>query len=820
MPVARIALLMCWLLFLASCATPPPPASLQLSGLPMVFRRPADPVVDMALSPDGNRLVTITGQKTPGGRPTLHLWDLGLGRHLRAMPIDHLQSLAAVAISPDGRQALVGGTALPGGSSLELWNLDKGERMQTFASLDKELTSVAFSPQKNVVMAGHGTYLYLFDAGSGEFLRQFDTGHYPALPGVDKRVHAVFTPDGHYIVSGGPDSVLKMWDVETTQKVQHWAGHQRSLQGGITGIAVSSDSRFIFTSAAGDEMVRRWDIAEGQQLATYGTPDALWKGIWGTALSRDHRYGLTVSDSPILWDLESGQRLWRLATQGQGFSPEKNGPGTPALFSASGKTLLMRSGGSGVKFYDVLSGRERATLTTFDDGEWLAITADGYFNASAKGAENLALTIDGKPLSLERLYDPFFRPDIVIAALQGEETRNIAPLTLVEAVKSPPPTVRFTTTPGNADASTAKVCYEVSGTGGIGEIRLYHNGKLIVSDGYYRDMVKTPKSNLPLMAMSGSAIHERMRQAWNNTTGNPMPLISHEKGMTFSDCKEIDPVAGENEISISAFNKGNTLQSPTSTLRFTSAKAPTPHLYILAIGINKYKERAVNLRFSAKDAGDFQTALAGQAATLFSTTAIHAETLVNEKAGKAAILKRINELSTIVNPHDSFVLFFAGHGVLLQDQYYLLTHDYNGTLSEDNTLSSNELVNISKKIKALRQFFLIDSCHAGGIDEIVGSLYEARMGVLAKKMGVHLLTAAESVQEALDGYEKNGLLTHALLRNLKIGKGSGGGNQTIGVEALTTMTLENTAARAEQSKVAKIPLFFRHGRDFPLYLTP
>ena len=818
MPVTRIAILMGWLLFLAACATPPP-ASLQLSGLPMVFKRPADPVIDMAMSADGHRLVTITGQKTPGLRPTLHLWDLSLGRHLRAIPINSLQSLTAVAISPDGRQALVGGTALPGGSSLELWNLDRGQRIHTFSSLDKELVSVAFSPQKDMVMAGHGTYIYLFNAGSGEFLRQFDTGHYPALPGVDKRVHAVFTPDGHYIVSGGPDAVLKMWDVESTQKVQHWAGHQRSLQGGITGIAVSSDSRFILTSAAGDEMVRRWDIAEGKQLAAYAGHDALWKGVWATALSRDDRYGLTVSDSPSLWDLESGQRLWRLAIQGQGFSPEKNGYGIPALFSASGKTLLVRNGGGGVKLYDTLSGRERATLTTFDDGEWLAITADGYFNASVKGAEHLTLTVDGKPLSLERLYDPFFRPDIVIAALQGEETRNIAPLNLVEAVKSPPPTVRFTNTPANTDTSTAKICYEVSGNGGIGEIRLYHNGKLIVSDGYYRDMVKTPKSNLPLMAMSGSAIHERMRQVWNNTTGNPMPLVSHEKGTVFSDCKEIDPVAGDNEISISAFNKGNTLQSPATTLRFTSAKAPPPHLYILAIGINKYKERAVNLRFSAKDATDFQAALGKQAGSIFSTPAVHAETLVNEKAGKAAILKRINELSTIVNPHDSFVLFFAGHGVLLQDQYYLLTHDYNGTLTEDNTLSSNELVDVSKKIKALRQFYLIDSCHAGGIDEIVGSLYEARMGVLAKKMGVHLLTAAESVQEALDGYEKNGLLTHDLLQSLKAGRGSSG-NQAIGVEALTTLTLENSTARAERSTGAKTPIFFRHGRDFPLYLAP
>ena len=33
----------------------------------------------------------------------------------------------------------------------------------------------------------------------------------------------------------------------------------------------------------------------------------------------------------------------------------------------------------------------------------------------------------------------------------------------------------------------------------------------------------------------------------------------------------------------------------------------------------------------------------------------------------------------MIKPQDSFILFVAGHGVLLQNQYYMLTHDYDGT---------------------------------------------------------------------------------------------------------------------------------------------
>jgi hypothetical protein len=46
---------------------------------------------------------------------------------------------------------------------------------------------------------------------------------------------------------------------------------------------------------------------------------------------------------------------------------------------------------------------------------------------------------------------------------------------------------------------------------------------------------------------------------------------------------------------------------------------------------------------------------------------------------------------------------------------------------------------------------------AGGVDNIVSGLYDARMSVLAKKMGLHIYASAGSVQTALDGYQGNGL---------------------------------------------------------------
>jgi len=96
----------------------------------------------------------------------------------------------------------------------------------------------------------------------------------------------------------------------------------------------------------------------------------------------------------------------------------------------------------------------------------------------------------------------------------------------------------------------------------------------------------------------------------------------------------------------------------------------------------------------------------------------------------------------------------------------MLTSDYDGMVNDSSMISSNEIVEISKKIKSLSQLFIFDTCHAGGVDTIISGLYDARMSVLAKKMGLHIYASANSFQEAQDGYQGNGLFTYTLLDGL------------------------------------------------------
>ncbi|MFH0783804.1 MAG: caspase family protein [Pseudomonadota bacterium] len=814
-------------LLLSACAATSPPSFLQLSGMKMSLNRPVRGITAQAISRDGSRLITVDnaqdlGNAVSAASGSLHLWDLAQGRQLRTISIHDLLHIAAVAISPDGRYAVIGGQPSANQSSIGLWDLDSGKQIRNFPSLQKEVLCVAFSPDGKSLLATQDTHVFLFDTKSGEVIRQFNVVPQASILPLPKYLVAAFTPDGYYIVTGGADSILRMWDIKSGLKVQHFAGHEKGLKGGITGIAISSDSQFIFTSAAGDDSARTWDITTGKLLQKISGHDGFLHGGGETTLSPDDKFGFIASQHPALWDLTTGRKTTSFYLDRSTSTDSTQETPAAALFHPNGKSLFLHAGDGAIRLFDTTTGREQAMLVSFDNDEWIIITAEGYYNGSIKGADYLIANIGGKSFPIERFYDTFYRPDIVMAALQGEDVRNIAPLTMSLAVNSPPPTAGFATIPSNTDQDKIKVCYQVSSTGGgIGEVRLFHNGKLIVSDGYYRDLVRSPSEKIQLMAMDGAAIHEQMRSVAISELTKPMAITSHEKGASFTDCKEIDTVAGDNEIAITAFNKGNTLQSPVQTIQFRSTKTPpTPHLYILSIGAKKFKEKAVNLKYAAKDATDIQQKLSNRATTLFPQGNIHLELLVNENANKANILRKINELSSIIRPEDNFILFIASHGILLQNQSYMLTSDYNGMLNDADTISSNEFVDITKKIKSLNQLFIFDSCQAGGIDTIVNNLYEARIFVLAKKMGVPLFASTTSVQNALDGFQGNGIFTHCLLEGLDNKQEADVNNdKIISISEFGTFAQQATIMQSKKLGYQQTPLIINHGKDKPLYKT-
>jgi hypothetical protein len=568
-----------------------------------------------------------------------------------------------------------------------------------------------------------------------------------------------------------------------------------------------------------------WDARTGKALKQFtgfevvrGQRDG-WSGVNGLTLSPDGTQVLIFAKPLKTWDVRTGRELVDFTDAWKGLRIY-TGNALSGAYLPDGRRVLLNLSDSAVRMYNAQTGEEMAMFVGFSDGEWLTITKEGYYNSSEKGAQYLSVVVGTQTYGVDKFYDVFYRPDIVAAKLRGEDIGGLATITMRDAIQSPPPVVELTSKIGDTGQPKVKVCYQVkSAGGGIGEVRLFHNGKLIQSDGYYREAAKSSVEKTQLASLDSKAIYDDMRSVTIKDKAHSVPTTIKSKGDAFEDCREIDPIAGENEVSVAAFNSGNTIQSAVKTVQFKSGvKSGDPHLHILSIGIDQYRGDGINLKYAAKDAKDLEEKIKAQSATLYEPQNIHYMRLTDAEATKANIIGKIDELARLIKPNDSFILFVAGHGVLLQNQYYILTHDFNGEVGDANVISSNEIVEMSKKIKSLSQLFIFDTCHAGGVDTIISGLYDARMSVLAKKMGLHIYASASDKQSAMDGYKGNGLFTHALLDGLNNNKEADRNKDgKVTVVGLGEYSKRMTTNLSRQIGHEQTPLIINFGRDVAIY---
>jgi WD40 repeat protein len=89
----------------------------------------------------------------------------------------------------------------------------------------------------------------------------------PRVPPLRARVpgpslNVAFNPDGRWLVTGGEDNTIKVWDVETGRLMWTLPGHT----GDVYAVAVSPDGRWV-ASGGEDSTVKVWDARNEYRLA-------------------------------------------------------------------------------------------------------------------------------------------------------------------------------------------------------------------------------------------------------------------------------------------------------------------------------------------------------------------------------------------------------------------------------------------------------------------------------------------------------------------------------------------------------------------------
>jgi WD40 repeat protein len=800
MSVYRTILVVCFVLFLSSCtATPILTGYVDIS---REIKHEAPLVAKVDISPDGRYVLS-------GSLDSFILWDILQGKKIQTF--DHrrawVNDTAVVIFSPDGKYFA------SGSKGIKLWDLSTRQEKFTFDD-NIRTTSTAFSPDgKNLLSGGPSagskipSNMQIYDVATGKEVKDFDP--------VGVIWSVAYSPDGKYALSGGSyryGGRIDLWDVSRGKPIK--TEEEIISDAMVLAVSFSAGGKYALSGGVKNELIL-WDAKSLTEIKRFVGHKGSAQ-IWSVAFSPDGKYAVSATwkDDIKIWNIASGTEYKTLT----GHSSMKSY--SAAKFFPNSKYVIS-TGDASTRIWDVSTGEEVASMIAFKDGEWIVITREGYYNASARGAEQyLSIKVADNEYSVDQFYDVFYRPDIVSAKLRGEDISGLISITMKDAIKNPPPAVEFTSKLRDTAQSKVNVCYRIKSTGGgIGEVRLFHNGKLVQSDGFYREVAKTSTGTTQLASLNSRSIYADMRSLNIKAKTDAALITSKSKGDLFEDCKEIDAIAGENEVSVSAFNGSNTVQSYMKTVSFNSKiKQEEPHLYILAIGIDQYEDTNVNLKYAVKDARDIEEKIKVQAATLYTPRNIHHELLTDREATKVNITKKIDALMATIKPQDSFILFVASHGVLLQNQYYMLTHDFKGQVSDANMISSNEIVEMSKKIKSLSQLLIFDTCHAGGVDTIVSGLYDARMSVLAKKMGLHIYASASDKQAAMDGYKGNGLFTSTLLDGLNNNKEADKNKDgKVSIAGLGEYSKKMTTKISKEIGHSQTPLIINFGKDSPLY---
>lgn len=455
-------------------------------------------------------------------------------------------------------------------------------------------------------------------------------------------------------------------------------------------------------------------------------------------------------------------------------------------FSADGHHLISGSQDGTVKVWDVESQTEKYTHILLDEQRWTVMQPSGHFYATDEGMKSMYFVQGKEIFHLDQFFEAFYQPQLTTNLLGQLVPESAAELKQV--IAQLPPEVKILYPPkGESRSSRIELLLKITDQGGgIDEVKILQNGKRIA-------------------AKESKSMHA---------------------GKSYARSYYIDLVPGLNVIQASAFGQ-NRIESKTDEIQITlPADEPTSACYVLAIGINQYKNPTLNLNYAADDAESVAELIEKQGKQLF--TRVETRLLINEDATRENILKELGELARVVKPTDVFYFFYAGHGSNYDEQFYFVpsncTRLYEPESLTKEALPVSEIVESLKAIPALKQVLFIDACHSGSSTAMLaerGASEEKALAQLSRSAGVHILAAAGSDQAATEFQELgHGVFTYTVLEALQ-GKADGAPeDHKVTVYELKSFLDDQVPEYSLKYKhQAQYPNTFSIGHDFPIVLT-
>lgn len=737
----------------------------------------------VAISDDGKFMAT-------GSVGKVFIWDLEEGRLVHCIK-NLLYPVFSMGFTTDSKSILL---AL-GNNNVEMWDIESFTKTTTFFGHSYMLKDLKVGKNgKYFLSLDYKNKIILWDINKGKALREFD------LP-VSLVHSADFSPSGKELIIGQMDGEIPVIDLASGKTVKSLNNKKMLSEDYRPGMSedstrmlavrdfslgnkvLSDDNKIIAYHA---NLVTLWDIESGVQekfLPLNFTPS---RSVANEKLDiAALRNGKTLK----FYDYNKNRIIDSAFLSGNDFNALAVHP--------SGKYFLTGEMDGSVKFFESQTGKEVMTLFAFDSTDWAVVTPKGYFDASL-GAMGLLYYVDGLDIiPLEAYFEKSYIPTLFKSIDEGREIGGASDKGDRFTNIMVPPTVKLSSPNASTIISEPEEQVEIEifdEGGGIDELRLYQNGKLIDVK-YYTDT--KPKA------------------------GNKIEV-------SFT----AQLVSGNNIFKANAFSKGRLEGKSSPILVKFNAPKPASTLYILATGVDKYENSKYNLKYAKADAVSLSGEVAGLKNKIFKDVVV--KTLFDAEATIKNVRLAFDEIVAKAKPEDTFLFYFSGHGATDEvteggeSEFYFILHEvqqiYGDAKARDPfALSGKELKEYSLKIKAQKQLILIDACQSGKALEnfaMRGPQSEKAIIDLSKSRGLYIMAASEADQTAKEVNDLgHGVFTYSLIEGLKCAADFFEKDGIINVKELNLFVNKKVKEIARKYNLTpQRPVSWEYLNDFPVKL--
>lgn len=594
----------------------------------------------------------------------------------------------ALAFDAEGKTIAVSG---PGGD-VTLWNTRTGLKVGTLAG-STVADQLAFDPEGRTLACAFWDYrLALWDLATGEMRKEVRLKENVARGGQALALR--FVAGGEKLCVAYKQGLFATLDGETLEILDSMNLDDRHNE--INDAAWDAEGKRL-ALARGLGMllqVRRTVRRDGNRvdLVDYDA-QTIRQGLRGhtfavrsVALSPDGRLAAGGGDDAQIkvWDVAAGKEVATLA--GHQSTVDS------LAFSPDGRRLLSGSQDHSFKIWDVERGALVATLVTLEPDDMIVAAPDGYYAANQGGFGDLAFRFGGVAVPPEQFDLRWNRPDVILSRFGKASPEVVARYRALYERRLRKMNLSPADVNGRRELPEAEIAGPLP----------YSTSERTLSISIHARDARHDLARL-MVYCNDVPIHGR-----NGVDLGPLKTREVRRQV------EVALAAGRNKVQVAVLNdRGVESLKDTAFVQCEADKSPTT-LHVVCVGISRYRDERLTLRYAAKDALDVGAAFRE---TVNQFDNVKVTTLTDAQATREGILA-LRKLVGSTRTDDGVVLFFAGHG-MLDDQanYYFVTWDCDPTRPAKRGLAYDEIQDLVDGIPARRRLVLLDTCHAGEVDE-------------------------------------------------------------------------------------------------------